>query len=228
LSPGTLGAFDDAGVTNSCVVRHAGKVYLYYTGWCLGVSVPFYLNAGLAVSEDGVCFHRISPAPLLERTEIDPFLTASPWVLVEGGIWRMWYVSATEWQIVAGNPRHKYLIKYAESRDGREWARHGVVCINYERPDEYAFGRPCVLHDKGGYKMWYSCRGDQYRLGYAESDDGVVWTRKDDLVGLSSPASGWDSEMMTYPAVFRVHGQLHMLYNGNGYGRTGIGLATAE
>ncbi len=35
--------------------------------------------------------------------------------------------------------------------------------------------------------------------------------------------SGWDSEMIKYPCVFEHEGQLYMLYNGNSYGKTGIG-----
>ncbi len=228
LSPGALGAFDDAGVTNSCVVRHHGRFYLYYTGWSLGVSVPFYLSAGLAISDDGVTFHRASSAPLLERNTADPYLTASPWVLVEGQRWRMWYVSGTGWELVNGAPRHRYLIKYAESSDGTLWSRGETVCIGYRNEQEYAFGRPCVIRDGELYRMWYSYRGDRYQLGYAESSDGISWVRKDDEAGLPLSPHGWDSEMIAYPDVFRHRDRLQMLYNGNGYGRTGIGLATAE
>ena len=32
--------------------------------------------------------------------------------------------------------------------------------------------------------------------------------------------------MITYPVVFAADGTLQMLYNGNDYGRTGIGWAT--
>ena len=54
LSPGPLGRFDDAGVTTSCRGRHGRAGFIsIYTGWALGVSVPFYLHAGLAVSDDG-------------------------------------------------------------------------------------------------------------------------------------------------------------------------------
>ena len=61
LDLGPLGAFDDSGVTTSCLVAHEGRKYLYYTGWSLGVTVPFYLAAGLAVSEDGgETFRRVS------------------------------------------------------------------------------------------------------------------------------------------------------------------------
>ena len=127
LSPGALGAFDDAGVTGSCLVTSNGRWFLFYTGWSLGVSVPFYLQAGLATSDDGVRFNRVSAGPLLDRSEADPFLTASPWVLVEGGRWRMWYVSGTTWEIHDGRPRHRYLIKYC--RVGRR------VCLAAPRTD---------------------------------------------------------------------------------------------
>jgi hypothetical protein len=33
---------------------------------------------------------------------------------------------------------------------------------------------------------------------------------------------------VTYPIVFEHRGRWQMLYNGNDYGRTGIGLATAD
>ena len=229
LSPGALGAFDDAGVTSSSIVAHDGRLWLYYTGWALGVNVPFYLHAGLAVSDDGGrTFHRRSAAPLLDRIDADPYLSASPWVLIDNGVWRMWYVSGTGWDDGAAGPRHRYHIKYAESVDGIRWVRHGLVCIDYAAPDEYAFARPCVIKDGARYRMWYSFRGHAYRLGYAESPDGLVWTRRDDEHVLPASASGWDSEMVAYPLVTGPVHRRVMLYNGNGFGRTGIGLATAS
>jgi hypothetical protein len=226
LSPGALGTFDDAGVTSSCVLEHGDHTYLYYTGWSLGASVPFYLNIGLALSRDGGrTFERVSAAPIVDRSRVDPYLTASPWVLVENGTWRMWYVSGTDWIASPGGARHRYHIKYAESKDGLDWVRHGVVCIDYQSAEEYAFGRPCVLHDAGRYRMWYPYRGDHYRIGYAESADGIGWTRMDEQEGLDVSDAGWDSEMVAYPVVLRHRGRLSMLYNGNGYGRSGVGIA---
>ncbi len=229
ISPGALGTFDDAGVTTSCLVHQDGRLLLYYTGWALGSSVPFYLNVGLAESDDnGRTFRKVSSAPLLDRHPVDPYLTASPWVLVDNGTWRMWYVSGTEWSTTADGPRHRYHIKYAESADGQRWRRPGIVAIDYASPDEYAFGRPCVVRDGDRYRMWYSYRGDRYRIGYAESRDGIAWTRMDAENVLATSDAGWDSEMVTYPSVLEHQHRWHMLYNGNDYGRTGIGLATAE
>ena len=226
LGVGELGAFDDNGVTSSCVVADSGRKYLYYTGWTRGVTVPFYLFAGLAISDDdGQTFRRLSQAPILERNDVDPLLTASPYVIVENGLWRMWYVSATAWRILNGAPRHYYHIRYAESRDGIAWNRRGLVCIDFVHADEHAIARPCVLYDSGVYRMWYSWRGSRYRIGYAESLDGLNWTRLDDEAGIDVSPGGWDSEMVECPFVFEHRGQLLMLYNGNGYGETGCGVA---
>jgi len=226
---GPLGAFDDSGVTTSWIVNHERKKYHYYSGWSLGVSVPFYFFVGLAISEDGgETYRRVSPSPILERNEIDPYLTASPCVLVEDGRWRMWYVSGTGWEIKNERPQHRYHIKYAESRDGIEWQRKGVVCIDYQSEDEYAISRPCVISDGGVYRMWFASRGSSYRIGYAESADGFHWTRKDHEAGIDVSRSGWDSEMIAYPYVFKHENDYYMLYNGNDYGRTGIGVAVLE
>lgn len=224
LDLGELGAFDDSGMTTACLVTEGGSKYLYYSGWSLGETVPFYFYIGLALSEDGRTFERVSRAPVLGRSEVDPFLTASPWVLVEGGRWRMWYVSGTGWESDGGEPRHGYLIKYCESADGINWSPEGRVCIDFG-PGEYALARPCVINDGGIYRMWFAARGDSYRLAYAESEDGLEWTRKDDQAGVEPSESGWDSEMVEYPAVFDHGGHRHMLYNGNAYGATGLGHA---
>lgn len=187
--------------------------------------MPFYFYVGLAVSVDGGrTFERASAAPVLERNDVDPFLTASPWVLVEDGRWRMWYVSGTGWD----GPRHYYHVRYAESDDGISWRREGRISIDFASREEYAIARPCVVRDDDRYRMWFSSRGSVYRLGYAQSDDGLDWVRNDETVGLEPAESGWDSEMLAYPAIFDTGGTRHMLYNGNGYGRTGIGYAVRE
>lgn len=229
LELGSLGMFDDSGVMPSWIVESNQKKYLYYTGWTVGVTVPFYFYVGLAESRDGgKTFQRLSRAPILERNEIDPYLTASPCVIIENGTWRMWYVSCTRWEMNGGKPKHKYHVKYAESKDGINWERRGLVCIDFKSDNEYAIARPCVLKEDGIYKMWYSYRGESYRIGYAESRDGIRWERKDDEAGINVSESGWDSEMIEYAFVFKHKAKKYMLYNGNGYSKTGLGYAVAN
>jgi hypothetical protein len=230
LSPGPLGAFDDSGVTMSCVAESDAGTIIYYTGWTLGVTVPFYFYAGAAIRLRGEhAFRRVSPAPILERSAEDPYLTASPWVLRDEGVWRMWYVSCTGWEMddsPTPTPRHYYHLRYAESPDGLRWRRQGKVAIDFADRDEYAISRPCVIRDEDRYRMWFAARGARYMLGYAESTDGVHWQRDDSRAGLHPSAAGWDSEMVAYPALFDHGGTRYLLYNGNGYGRSGIGYAT--
>jgi hypothetical protein len=229
LGPGPLGAFDDSGAMGSCLIDHEGRKYLYYIGWSRGVSVPFYTFIGCATSEDGGhTFTRVSDAPVVERGPHDPFFTTSPWVLVENGLWRMWYASGTGWQPREGGPQHRYHIRYAESDDGITWRRAGRVCVDHEGDDEYAIARPCVVRDGERYRMWYSYRGDAYRIGYAVSADGLEWERKDADAGIDVSPEGWDSEMIEYPCVFEHESDWFLLYNGNGYGATGIGLAVLQ
>jgi hypothetical protein len=233
LAPGELGAFDDAGVTVSCVVEDSDGqgTLLYYTGWALGVSVPFYFYAGLARRAAGERrFERVSKAPILERSDADPFLTASPWVLHEGDMWHMWYIACARW-LGGGEgegPRHYYHVRYSYGHDGVHWQRDGEVALDFQDEHEYAMGRPCVLHDGERYRMWLCARGDSYQLAYAQSRDGRHWERDDSRVRLAGASEAWDSEMQAYPAVFDSGGQRYLLYNGNGYGRSGIGYATWE
>ena len=100
----------------------------------------------------------------------------------------------------------------------------GVRYVPYQLS---AFSRPSVLRGGEGYEMWFSVRGDAYRLGYARSPDGLTWQRQDGAAGLAPSVAGWDAEMVAYPHVFEHGGRRLMLYNGNGYGATGVGSAVA-
>jgi hypothetical protein len=78
--------------------------------------------------------------------------------------------------------------------------------------------------------MFYgsSTKTEGYRLAYAESADGINWTRRDNEIGIDVSPSGWDSRMQGYPAVVSCGGKTYMFYNGNDYGREGFGYAELE
>lgn len=226
VRPGELGTFDESGTMVSWLVNHENCKYLYYIGWNEGTTVPFRNSIGLAISQDGGnTFVKYSNGPILDRNIYDPYFVGSSCVLSQKGKWKMWYLSCTGWEIDNVQVKHKYLIKYAESPDGIDWQPTDVVCIDFEGQEEYAISRPSVMRENQLYRMWYSYTGDSYRIGYAESREGINWTRKDEEVGINVSSSGWDSEMIEYPFVFDHQERRYMLYNGNDYGRTGIGLA---
>lgn len=225
LAPGPLGSFDDSGAMMSWLVKDGDRKILYFQGWNLGVTVPFYNSIGIAVSDGDGEFHKISRAPSLGRDEVDPFFCGNPCVLKDGAVWRMWYLSCERWEQVDGQPKHYYHLKYAESTDGIDWKKSGIASIDFKSDEEYAIARPCVIKENDTYKMWYCYRGDRYRIGYAESKDGIHFDRKDELVGLDTTEGEWDSDMVEYPHVFDYDGRRYMLYNGNDYGKSGVGLA---
>lgn len=229
LDIGQIGCFDDCGAMPSCIVEKDGEKFMFYTGWSKAVITPFTFYIGLFISKDnGLSYQRYSQAPVLGRSFFDPYLTASPWVIIENNKWKMWYVSGTGWEITNNGTetKHYYHIKYAESTDGINWENNGIVCIDFNS-DEYAIARPTIMKEDNLYKMWYCYRGglNKYRSGYAESHDGINWLRKDNLVGIDVSPSGWDSEMICYPCVLKDSGTEYLLYNGNDYGHTGIGIA---
>jgi hypothetical protein len=80
--------------------------------------------------------------------------------------------------------------------------------------------------------MWYSYRGSEnnpnYRIGYAESSNAINWIRKDESAGIDVSLTGWDSEMICYPFILDFQNIRYLFYNGNGYGRTGFGIAILE
>lgn len=228
LEPGALGEFDESGAMATWLVQHKDQKLLYYIGWNLGVTVPFRNSIGIAIGKNSGPLERFSNGPIIDRSISDPHFVASCCVIPGDDKWRMWYLSCTDWHLSGGKPEHRYHIKYAESDDGISWRREGVVAIDYLDASEYAISRPSVIRDQDGWKMWFSHRGLSYRIGYAESNNGVLWERNDKACAIDVSDYGWDSEMIEYPFVFDHAGDRYMLYNGNGYGKTGFGIAILE
>lgn len=228
IGPGPLGGFDDSGTSMGCLTTAAdGSTHLYYLGWNLGVTVPWRNSIGLAVRPAGdTTFHRASPAPVLDRNAVDPYSVSYPWILREDGCWRMWYGSNLSWGARQEDMAH--VLKYALSDNGLVWRPTGSIAIGFQAADEYAMSKPCVIRDDDCYRMWYSFRGAAYRIGYAESADGVTWRRLDEQAGLMPSDQGWDAETVEYPCVFDHKGKRYLLYNGTRFGLSGFGLAVLE
>ncbi len=235
LELGEPGTFDDSGIMVSSVIEHDGKLYMYYIGWNQQVSVSYQNSIGLAISEDGgKSFQKYSRGPLIGRSMEDPIFVSSPYVIKVEDKWIMYYLSCTKWIQGENKMEPVYNIKYALSEDGINWdTQLENICI--DGTDE-AIAQPCVMKENDIFKMWYSTRGvldyrtnknNSYRIGYAESEDGIQWVRKDSEAGIDVSYEGWDSEMIEYSYVIRKDNEYIMFYNGNGFGQSGIGYAVA-
>jgi hypothetical protein len=229
LDVGLPGAFDDSGVNPLSVFRHEGVVWLYYVGWQRATRVPYLLFTGLAYShDDGATFRRHTRVPVLDRTDAEPTLRSGAFICTApGGGFRAWYVTGEGWIESQGRLRPTYAMRYAESPDGVTWPAEGTPCLEPAAPDEYGFGRPYVMDEDGRLRMWFSVRSHSrgYRLGYAESDDGIAWERRDEQAGIDVSADGWDSEMIHCGWIQPTAFGTYLFYNGNGYGETGFGAA---
>jgi hypothetical protein len=236
LELGAPGSFDDDGIMPSCVVVHDGRVRLYYTGWNRRVTVPYHTATGLAVSDDGgLTFTRLFEGPILDRLREEPYLITTLWIMREGSLWRAWYGAGVRWTKVASTFEPVYVLKSARSSDGVRWERSDIACIE-PRHEREAACRPSVIKTGDTYRMWYCYRDSEgyrdgagaYRIGYAESNDGVRFRRDDARAGIDVSEDGWDSSMLCYPAIVEVDTKTYLFYNGNHFGQTGIGLAVLE
>ena len=238
LEIGQPGAFDDSGTLTNFAMTTNGEVRLYYHGYNRRVVVPWGNAIGLAVSADGgETFRKAFEGPVIDRTPLEPYFAVGAWIVEDEGKFRLWYSSGLHWKKLADDVLEPiYVIKYGESDDGVTFRRDALTCI-VPLNEEEANTRAAVIKRGGLFRMWYCFRGSQnfrdgadaYRIGYAESEDGRRWTRKDDEAGIELGAAGdWDGLMQAYPAVLQVDGKLLMFYNGDGFGVSGFGCAVMD
>ena len=129
-----------------------------------------------------------------------------PVVIKDGATYKMWYT---------GNDASAVLrIGYATSPDGTTWTKYndpsttGDPYANSDpvlQPSDGAnwdsthVGFAWILKDGAKYKMWYAGAStedpdDSAQIGYAESDDGISWSRSGlNPLNLTGGATDWDA-----------------------------------
>lgn len=228
FEPGRRGAFDSDGVTVGSVIQDGERLFAYYLGWTVGVSVPFtnFIGLAIAASRDDK-FERHSQVPIVGRSEANPLTVGYPWVVREDSAYRMWFGSHLFWGEKGLEMQH--IVKTAQSTDGLAWvaSENTVVPLHGSLdPAEFAISRPTVIKETdGSYSMWYARRRPHYEIGYAYSADGMTWTRDDSAIVFANEPQEWENIECTYPCVFDSGAHRYLLYNGNGYGKSGFGLA---
>jgi hypothetical protein len=223
---GEENSFYSHGVSIGNIYTIKEKAYILFMGWQIKNSEHWRGDIG-RLSLDNSRLSLFPKEAFMICDKEDQVSLSYPWVIFDEGIYKMWYGSTDNW--TSSNTEMIHVIKYATSKDGENWEKHGLA-IPFEVGVAQAFSRPTVIKEKGMYKMWFSYRsgdGTKYRIGYAHSTDGKNWKRELHS-GIDVSTNGWDSEMICYPFVFRHKEETYMLYNGNDYGKTGFGLARLE
>jgi hypothetical protein len=108
------------------------------------------------------------------------------------------------------------------------WKRKHEVAVDLQGDEEHVIGKPTILDINGKSLLFYSVRGKRYKIGYATKNSNGTFVRLDKLQTLTTSDTGWDSEMVEYAQVFEFQSKTIMIYNGNGYGRTGLGYASLK
>jgi len=205
---------------------------MYYVGFQLVAKAKFLAFAGVAESGDGgESFTRLSAAPVLDRADEGLFFRAIHSVRVENGRFRVWYGAGSTFETIDGTPFSHYTVFSSESADGLSFPRQGRQCLSHQG-DEYRIGRPRIWRrgpSRLGLFYTVGTRRKTYLPGYAESqDDGLTWHRMDEQIGIAPGPEDWDSQALSYPAILETPKATWMVYNGNGMGATGFGLAELD
>lgn len=223
---GPEGSFYADGVSIGNCYEANGVQYMLFMGWQNPPGGHWRGDVGRLIVTSKLSLQLESEEPFMGRDSVDLISLSYPWVQARpSGGFDMWYGSTRTWD--AGNGEMLHVINQATSADGQSWNRVGLA-VPYELGGAQAFSRPTILCRSGYYRMWFSYRsgsGEKYRIGHAISENGVVWSLANDLAGIDVSSDGWDSEMIEYPFVFEHKTKAYMLYNGNGYGKSGFGIA---
>lgn len=149
-------------------VRKWGNTYRMY------VSDRSRNSIILLVSNDGVKWKKENIVLKGNKNETWDRIVNRASVVYYKNKWLMWYT---------GQNNGKSAIGIAESDDGFIFRRiqDKPILIPEFKYEKKSIMNPCVLWDEkiGKFRMWYSA-GDQYEpdvLCYAESEDGINWTK---------------------------------------------------
>lgn len=237
LELGELGTFDEFGTYPVSVARNVNEVLAYYGGWTRCESVPFNVAIGVATSRDGgATFAKLGSGPVLSYSPDEPFVLSGPKIRRFNGTWYLWYIAGRKWKVVDGRAEPVYKIRMATSVDGLTWSKVNKDLIESRIEEDEAQASPDVFYCNGKYHMFFCYRYSShyrgkkygYRIGYASSMDLINWQRDDAKAGIDVSEDGWDCEMISYPHVFELDGNIYMLYLGNQVGRHGFGLARLD
>ena len=153
-------------------------------------------------------------------------------VIKDGATYKMWYT---------GYDGAVWRIGYATSADGITWTKNpgnscgltGNGCImnlgTTGTWDDAHVGFHTVIKDGTTYKMWYTGHdGANYRIGYATSADGIIWTKyaSNPVLNLGA-ANTWDDAHVYEASVIKDGSTYKMWYTGHSGTNTKVGYATS-
>ncbi len=227
LELGLPGTFDANGAAVCSVIQTPeGLIYMYYVGFEIPTDIRYRMFTGLAISTDGgLTFKKHSQTPILDRSNAELYFRCGPYVFIEDGIYKMYYVAGSSWIEVKNEITPQYSLKYVESSDGISWSTEGLEILT-PNGDSYAYGRPWLYEVDGLKYIVISTRKrstKSYEIENFRIDERKSLTQIECQLPLGT--GGNDNEMIAYASVLKYKQKSYCFFNGNGFGRNGINLA---
>lgn len=229
IDPGPKDGWDSYGVAGAWVLKENGIYKMWYSGHD-GIT----FRIGSAVSKDGINWERLD-TPVFDigtSGSWDDAHAAYPFVMKDGNLYKMWYYG------FGSSPKHPPSIGYATSIDGINWERYDANPVLSPGEtgswDDEMLGYPVIIKEGKIYKMWYAGANvyEKWQIGYAESKDGVKWTKFLAPALVPGEKDEWDGFAVSYPMVISVKGGYYMWYTGIDARKDGsamrIGLAYSK
>lgn len=196
------------------VVKVGATYYMFYTYRAPAGGPYTTIEVRLRTSPDGVTWS--TPTTVLTPGAPGQWDDAGVYVdsvMFDGGVFKMWYTGR---QTV---PSTKNAIGYATSPDGITWTKDAGNPILTSTPSSWdaQFVREASVVKVGStYHMWYAGTNawPAFRIGYATSPDGIVWTKHPaNPVLLPGAPGSWEDATVYNPQVVHYNGYFHMWYS---------------
>ena len=232
LDIGRPGTFDENGVFPASITRIENEVFLFYTGFQLGHKIPHFNFGGLAkINEPNKGALRVSQAPFADRQDEGLYVRAGNTYLNYDGIKYNAYSAGSSFEMIEGKLRPNYDIYLQTVNSIYDFDKAGKKIISYDPLVEHGLGRPQLLSYKDNLLLLYTIRTRNfpYKMGIAIFDKNKSkFERCDylfqDLLGCSEEFS----QMTYFPSAISNNENLILVYNGNDYGRNGLGVAILD
>lgn len=227
---GEQGTFFESGVSYPYLMHQSNEEKLFFTGWALGKTVPFYNQIGISRYDEGsMRFEPTERIPTKIYGDSTSIGIGSVGGVRYNGTHYLYYTSFSRWS-GSHEEKHKYTIRGATSEDGiiwRSFSDSGLLNL----PLEFnCVCRPSIVNlDSNRLIMFFSYRTNKgdYKLGLAKSEDARNWTVDLDnklLKSLSNSTQSWFEKGMCYPNAFLIENDFYLFFGGNCYGKDGFGV----
>jgi predicted GH43/DUF377 family glycosyl hydrolase len=212
LDIGPPGSWDDNRVSSPAVIFKGNIYHMWYTG-----NDGSNITMGYAISPDGINWTKSNSNPILSvgpAGSWDSVYAETPSVVFNGTILQMWYTGK-----LGSTYRIGYATGYAKLPDKALWTKNEANPVLDTGPpsswDDLKAVHPTVVFKDNLYHMWYAGLGPSgYKIGLANSTDGINWEKCSLNPVLDAGPSAWEGAKVETPTVLFDGTTFHMWYSG--------------